>query len=337
MEQARYNFIMKKLISIVTPCFNEEENIQELVLQIAAKMSEFPNYDYEHIVIDNDSVDQTRPMLRELAANDKNLKLIFNTRNFGHIRSPVHGLLQARGDAVILMASDFQDPISLIGDFIKAWEEGYKVAMAVKSASDESFVFYNIRRAFYSLMNRISDVKLVKNYTGTGLYDRLVVKTLGALNDPYPYFRGLIPELGFKSKQILFHQPGRRRGLSKNNFFTLYDMAMAGIVSYSRLPLRLVTLLGFLSSLFFFSFGVIFFIAKFIYWEEIRMGIAPLVIGFGFFASLQLIILGFIGEYVGYLLNQVQGRPLVIEAERINFDVGSTKDAAILEFYGQRD
>lgn len=311
---------LKPLVSIVTPCFNEAENIEQLTIEIRENMRKHEQLDYEHVIIDNFSQDGTRDILLGLAAKDSRIKLIFNTRNFGHIRSPVYGILQGRGDAVILMASDFQDPIFLIDEFLAGWQAGSKVVIAVKNGSKESPLFYLIRRMFYQLMNRISDVSLVQNYTGTGLYDRVVVEAIRSTNDPYPYFRGLIPEIGYTVKKVFFEQPLRRRGISKNNFFTLYDMAMAGIIGYSRLPMRIVTLIGFGASFLFFLVGVLYFVLKLIYWEEIRIGIAPIIIGFGFFASLQMLILGVIGEYVGYILTQVQKKPLVFEERRVNFD-----------------
>lgn len=310
---------MKKA-SIVTPCYNEIENIEQLTIEIRKTMQRYPELDYEHIIIDNDSTDGTRDVLEKLAEQDRKIKVIFNSRNFGHIRSPVHGLLQGQGDFVILMASDFQDPISLIDDFIQGWREGYKVVIAVKHKSEETPVLFFIRKLFYELMNNISDISLVRNYTGTGLYDRIVIEAIKKIDDPYPYFRGLIPEIGFKSKKVFFHQPLRRRGISKNNFFTLYDMAMAGIIGYSRLPMRIVTLVGFFSSILFFIIGLIYFIRKLIFWNEISVGVAPIIIAFGFFAALQMVILGVIGEYVGYILTQVQKRPLVFEEKKINFD-----------------
>ncbi len=308
-----------KYLSIVTPCLNEQENIAELIQEISLKMKNYPDLDYEHLIIDNDSTDHTREILRDAAKNNPKLKIIFNTRNFGHIRSPAHGIMQASGDAVILMASDFQDPLTLIDEFIAGWAEGYLGVIAIKNESDESPLFFFVRSTFYNLMNYLSEIHLVKNYTGTGLYSRKVIEALKLVNEPYPYFRGLIPDLGFKYKKIYFKQPTRKRGFSKNNFFTLYDMAMTGITGYSRLPMRLITLFGFLCSLISLLVGIIYFGIKLLYWQELKIGIAPLIIGLGLFGSIQLFILGFIGEYLGVILTQTQKRPLVIEEERINF------------------
>ncbi len=308
------------MISIVTGCYNEEENVELLAEAIRKKMGEHPSYKYEHIFIDNCSTDNTRELLTKLAQSDRNIKVIFNTRNFGHIRSPVYGILQAKGDAVILMASDFQDPIFLITSFIEGWEEGFKCVLAVKSGSKEKFILYHIRLMFYSFMSKIAGIKLIKNYTGTGLYDREVVEHIRKINDPYPYFRGLIPEIGFKHKVVLFEQPLRERGITKNNFFTLYDMAMTGVIGYSRFPMRITTMLGFIAAIGFFIIGLVYLVLKLLFWDQMSLGIAPLIIVVGWFASIQLLVLGVIGEYIGSILTQVQHRPLVVEEKRLNFD-----------------
>lgn len=306
-------------ISVVTPCYNEENNVKELRDRIRDVFSRLEGYSYEHIFIDNASTDQTVATIKELCLIDKNLKLIVNTRNFGHIRSPVHGLMQCHTDAVILLASDLQDPPELIADFIKGWELGFKVVVAVKNESEESPLFYAIRKLFYDTLGKISDVKLIKNYTGTGLYDQKVIDTLRLIDDPYPYFRGLIADLGFEKKIIYFKQPVRKRGFSKNNFYTLYDIGMLGIVSYSRVPLRMATLAGFALGAISLLTSFVYLILKLFFWDQFAFGVAPLLIGFFFMSSIQLFFIGIIGEYVGTILTQVQKRPLVIEKERINF------------------
>ncbi len=306
-------------ISVVTPCYNEEANVQELYDRIKQVFAELPGYNYEHIFIDNASTDSTVDSVKKLCNQDKNVKLICNTRNFGHIRSPVYGLMQSNADATMLLASDLQDPPELIKDFIAGWEQGYKVVIGVKNQSEESPLFYAIRKLFYNSLGKISDVKLVKNYTGTGLYDRKVIDILRLIDDPYPYFRGLIADLGFEKKIIYFKQPVRKRGFSKNNFYTLYDIGMLGIVSYSRVPLRLATLAGFALGLISLITSVIYLVLKLIFWDQFGMGMAPLLIGFFFMTSIQLFFIGIIGEYVGTILTQVQKRPMVIEKERINF------------------
>jgi glycosyltransferase involved in cell wall biosynthesis len=308
---------MKK-ISIVTPCFNEEENLEELYARIRSVMSD-GKYDYEHILIDNGSTDQSPEILRKLAQADKRVKVIINTRNFGHIRSPYHAILQASGDAVIGMASDLQDPPERIPDFIEKWEQGYKVVVGVKNKSRESGLFYFLRSIYYRILRKLSDVPLIDNFTGFGLYDRQVIEVLRQLNDPYPYFRGLIADLGFERAQIEFEQPRRKRGISKNNFYTLYDLAMLGITGYTKVPLRVATMFGFCASALSFLVGLVYLVYKLLFWQQFSLGAAPIVIGLFFLGSVQLFFLGIVGEYIGAIYTQVMRRPLVIEKERINF------------------
>jgi len=310
----------KKLVSIVTPCYNEEENVEDLHAQIIQIMEGIPEYDFEHIYIDNASTDQTIPILRRLAAADKRVKVILNTRNFGHIRSPTHGLLQAHGDAVICMSSDLQDPPQLIKEFIKKWEEGYKVVMGVKSRSQETWLLFRLRTFYYKTLNKLADVSLVENFTGFGLYDRQVVEILRQIDDPYPYSRGLVADIGFDAAKIEFTQPARKRGISKNNFYTLFDMAMLGLTNNTKVPLRLATMFGFLVAAISFIIGMFYLVYKLIYWQDFSPGLAPLVVGLSFLGGVQLIFLGIIGEYIGAIYTQVLHRPLVIEKERINFD-----------------
>ena len=308
-----------KLISIVTPCYNEEENVQILYEEIKAVFDELKVYRYEHILIDNASTDNTVAIIKSIAEHDKNVKLIVNTRNFGHIRSPHHALLQAQGDAVIIMASDLQDPPSLIADFLGKWEKGYKIVAGVKPQSQESALMFAVRKSYYHMISRISDVQLIKNFTGFGLYDQCVIKILRELDDPYPYFRGLICEIGYEVAQIPYLQPSRKRGISKNNFYTLYDIAMLGITSHSKVPLRLATMAGFLLSGLSFFAAILFFALKLMFWQHIPMGIAPLAISLFFFSSVQLFFIGLLGEYIGAIHTQVMKRPLVTEKERVNF------------------
>lgn len=307
-----------KLISIVTPCFNEEENVQELYDRIQHAMKEVA-YDYENIFIDNASTDNTVEILRNLAAQDKRVKVIINTRNFGHIRSPFHALMQSTGDAVIGMASDLQDPPERIPDFIKKWEEGFKVVIGVKTRSEEFGLFYLLRGIYYRGLRGLSDIPLIDNFTGFGLYDRQVIDVLRSINDPYPYFRGLIADLGFEHAKIEFTQPRRKRGISKNNFYTLYDLAMLGVTGYTKVPLRVATMFGFFSALVSFLIGIAYLIYKLIFWFQFTLGSAPIIIGLFFLGSIQLFFLGIVGEYIGAIYTQVMHRPLVIEKERINF------------------
>lgn len=310
---------MAKLISIVTPCFNEEDNVVELHERIALVMASLA-YDYEHIYIDNHSTDGTVSKIRELAANDHRVKLIVNARNFGHIRSPYYGILQSRGDACILIASDLQDPPEMIAEFIKRWEEGFKTVLATKPESEESSLMFFIRKLYYRFVAKISDVPLVKNATGAGLFDKAVVDILRKLEDPYPYFRGLVCEIGFPIALVPFKQPRRARGVTKNNFYTLYDIAMLGITNHSKVPLRLMTMSGFLMGIFSVLIAFGFLIAKLLFWNSFQMGIAPILIGIFFFGAIQMFFIGMLGEYVGAIYTHVRKLPLVVESERVNFD-----------------
>jgi len=311
---------MKK-ISIVSACYNEEENVEELYKQVKEQIKKAGEYEYEHIFIDNDSTDRTQEILKKLASQDNNVKVIINSRNFGHIRSPFYGITQSSGDAMIYMASDLQDPPSLIPEFIRRWENGYKMVIAVKSGSQESPLLFMVRKFYYNFVDKLSDTntQVIKNYTGYGIYDKQVVDIIKTINDPYPYLRGLISEIGFEKSIIEFYQPTRKKGITKNNFYTLYDMAMLGITNHSKIPLRLATFIGFGFSLLFFVVGLGYLIAKLLFWNSFSLGIAPIVVGFFMFASLQLFFIGILGEYIGAIHTQVLKRPLVIEKERINF------------------
>jgi len=308
-----------KLISIVTPCYNEAENVEELYRQIKEIMTKVTDCEYEHIYIDNASNDGTQGILRRLASEDKRVKVIFNTRNFGHIRSPFYGLLQARGDAVIGMSSDLQDPPQRIPEFIQKWKEGHKIVVGIKTQSEENSIFFALRTLYYKFLRSLAEINLFENFTGFGLYDKCVIEILRGLDDPYPYFRGLIADIGFETETIEFSQPKRKRGISKNNFYTLYDMAMLGITSYTKVPLRLAAMFGFAASILSFLTGVVYLIYKLVNWQNFSLGLAPVIIGLFFMGSIQLIFLGILGEYIGSIYTQVINRPHVIEKERINF------------------
>lgn len=309
---------MTKRISVVTPLFNEEGNVVELCDRVAAVMRSLP-YDYEHICIDNCSRDRTAALLRERAARDPRLKVIINARNFGHIRSPYYALLQASGDAAVIIAGDLQDPPELIPEFIRKWEEGYKSVMAVKPESTESSIMGFVRKLYYRIVNRISNVPLVDNATGAGLYDRVVLDVLRRINDPYPYARGLICEIGFPIATVPFTQPRRMRGVTSQNFYTLYDLAMLGITKHSKVPLRLMAMLGFALSCLSLLVAFGYLLAKLLFWNSFELGLAPVLIGMFFFGAMQLFFLGLLGEYIGAIQTQVRNLPLVVESERINF------------------
>jgi glycosyltransferase involved in cell wall biosynthesis len=308
-----------KLISVVSGCYNEEANIRECHERVKAVFAEIGRYRYEHVFIDNASKDGTRKILREIAAEDPNVKVILNARNFGHVRSGYHAMLQAKGDAVISLVSDLQDPPELIKDFIAKWEEGFRVVVAIKENSDESPMFFAVRKAYYSLVARLSEIELNKNATGFGLYDRRFMDVLRELDDPYPYFRGLVSEIGFPAAKILYHQPVRKRGITNNNFYSLYDMAMLGITNHSKVPLRIATMIGFALSGLSLLVAVVYVALKLAFWNYFELGLAPLVVGLFFFGSVQLFFIGILGEYIGAIHTQVLKRPPVVELERINF------------------
>lgn len=310
----------RRLISVMTPCFNEEDNVEPLYERIKAAFATLPQYRYEHVFIDNASTDGTVERIKALAAADPNVKLIVNARNFGHIRSPLHAFFQTSGDAVIVMVSDLQDPPELIPEFVAKWEEGFKVVIGVKPRSRETPLMFLLRRLYYKGVGKISDVPLIDNFTGFGLYDREVVEVVRATGDRYPYFRGLIADLGYARAEIPFVQPRRLRGITKSNFYSLYDTAMLGITSHSKVPLRLATMAGFFLGFvsLFIAFG--YLVAKLAFWDNFALGMAPLVIGMFFLGSVQLFFIGILGEYIGAIHTQVTKRPLVIEKERVNFD-----------------
>jgi glycosyltransferase involved in cell wall biosynthesis len=311
-----------KTITVLTPCFNEEGNVRELYERVRSAIAAAGDYKYEHLFIDNASTDNTLSELKAIAAEDRNVKVIRNTRNFGHIRSPMHALYQASGDAVIGIVADLQDPPEMIVDLIRKWEEGYPVVIGVKYASDEHGLMFWIRKQYYKLVNRLSGVETYENYTGFGLYDRKVVDVIKNFDDPYPYFRGMIAEAGFRHFDIPYHQPSRKRGISNNNFYSLYDTAMLAITNLSKVPLRMVTFCGFAGALLSVLVSLAYLIYKLIFWSNFSVGVAPLIIGVFFLMSIQMLFMGVVGEYIGTIHTLVQKRPFVVEQERINFEYG---------------
>ena len=305
-------------ISIITPTYNEVENIEKLYLEIKNQFVKI-SCDYEHIIIDNYSNDGTIDKIKKLASTDKNLKIIINSKNYGHIRSPFYGLLQSSGDASILMASDFQDPVELIPKYIEKWKKGCKIVLGEKNTSEESNIKFSLRKLFYNFLNKISDFELTKNTTGSGIFDKSVIEKLKKINDPYPYFRGLIAELGEEIETIKFNQPLRKHGVTKNNIATLYDIGILGIVKHSRTPLRFMVVLGFISSVISLLIGIFYLIFKLLFWKLFVLGLAPIIIGIFIVSSIQIALLGLVGEYIGVILLHQRNLPLVIEKERINF------------------
>lgn len=310
----------KKLISIVTPCFNEEENALDVYNEVKRVMGELPNYRYEHIFIDNASRDRTVEILRKIAEKDKNVKIIVNIKNFGHIKSPCYAMFQTGGDAMIFYMCDLQDPADLIKEFIKKWEEGYPVILGVKHKSRENPIKFLLRKLYYEMMARISETEQIKNFMGFGLYDKSFVDVLRKLKEPYPYFRGLVAEFSDKRVEIPYTQQKRKKGKTKNSFYILYDNAMLGIVNHSKVPLRIAIFLGVSVGLVSLFIAFVYFIYKLLYWKSFEVGAAPSVIGLFFFSAVQLIFIGVLGEYIGAIYTQVKDRPLVIEKERVNFD-----------------
>jgi glycosyltransferase involved in cell wall biosynthesis len=310
-----------KFLSIVSGCYNEEENVRELYERITRVFAEeLPEYSYELILIDNCSRDKTVEVLRGICREDMRVKVIVNNRNFGHVRSAYHALFQTKGDAVIAMASDLQDPPEMIPQFVCKWEAGYKIALAQKTTSEESALFSFVRKAYYNLVSRLSDTPLVKNVTGFGIYDRRVIEEIRKIGDPYPYFRGLICDLGYEQALIPFNKPARKRGFTKSNFYTLYDLAMLGFVNHSKVPLRLAIFSGFCVGAASFLVGIAYLVYKLLFWSNFQAGTAPVVVGLFFLGAVQLFFIGIIGEYIGAIHTQILRRPLVIEKERINFE-----------------
>jgi len=311
--------MIKKIISIVTPTFNEIDNIELLLNRIRDVIAPLDQYDFEILVIDNCSNDGTQEKIRELAIQDIRIKAIFNARNFGHIRSPYYGILQSTGVATIYMASDFQDPPEIIPQFIEEWEKGWRLVMAVKPVSESSKIIHIFRKSYYRFIDRISDVSILRDSTGFGLYDKAVLDNLRKINDPYPFLRGLICELGYPIKAIPFIQPRRLGGITKNNFYTLFDIAMLGIVSHSKVPIRIASIAGFLLGAISILVAMYFFIMKLILWDSFPLGGAPAIIGLFFLLGVLLFFVGILGEYIGSIHTYIQNRPIIVEKERINF------------------
>lgn len=317
---------MKK-ISILIPCYNEEENVVPMSEAIVNLFTtELNNYDYELIFIDNDSKDRTRELLREICSNNKHIKAIFNAKNFGQFNSPYHGILQTTGDCTISMVCDFQDPIELIPQYIKEWENGYKIVIGIKTSSKENPIMYRLRSIYYKLIKKFSDVEQIEHFTGSGLYDKDFVNVLRDLKDPTPFLRGIVAELGYKRKEIPYEQPQRRAGKTSNNFMRLYDAAMLSITSYTKIGLRLCTFFGMFVGACSVLIGLVYLVMKLVWWDNFPAGMAPVLIGMFFLGAIQLFFIGFIGEYILSINQRVMNRPLVIEEERINFESEDTKD-----------
>lgn len=315
---------MKK-ISVLVPCYNEEENIIPIGNAIIEQLDRLDAYDYELIFIDNCSKDKTREKIENLCSKNKKIKAIFNAKNFGQFNSPYYGMLQATGDCVIPICADFQDPVELIPKFIAEWEKGYKIVCGIKKTSRENKIMRFLRTCYYKLIKKMSDVEQIEHFTGFALYDKDFINVLRNLNDPTPFIRGIVAELGFDRKEVEYEQPKRRAGKTSNNFYTLYDAAMLSFTSYTKIGLRMATFLGAIISVISFIIGLVYLVLKLIYWDTFPAGATPTLIGIFFFGAIQLFFIGFIGEYVMAINTRVMKRPLVIEKRRINFENNKDK------------
>lgn len=329
-----------KTISIVIPCYNEEENVEAMYQAVEAVFEkDLPDYSYELIFIDNDSQDKTREIIRRLCAKDKKVKGILNAKNFGQFNSPYYAMLQSTGDATVLMAADFQDPVEMIPRYVAEWEKGYKIVIGIKKSSKENRIMYWLRSCYYKTIKKLSDVEQIEHFTGFGLYDKKFIRVLRELDDPIPFLRGIVAELGFRRKEIPYEQPKRRAGKTSNNFYRLYDAAMLSITSYTKVGLRLATIFGSVCSFASMMVALIYLVLKLLYWDRFPAGTAPLLIGMSFLGSVQIFFIGLVGEYILSINSRMMKRPLVIEEERLNFtgEAENTEEDALLRAASMED
>jgi polyisoprenyl-phosphate glycosyltransferase len=327
---------MSLSLTVMVPCRNEAPNLVACVGEILPVV-EAVSPAARLVFIDNASTDESPKILRQLAESNPRIGVIFNRRNFGHVRSPYYGLLQMQSDAVIVMPADLQVPASLIPEFLKRWGESNFVVLAQRTNSEEGLCFRWVRRTYYRVMLQFAEIELLENTPGWGLYDRRAIELFRSLDDPYPYVRGLVSDLGLPVATVPYSERNRSRGLSKNNFYTLFDVAMLAMTSHSKVPLRLATILGFGMAAVFGAVGFAYLVYKLLFWDRFTVGMAPVVIGLFFFASVQLFFIGIIGEYIGAIYTKVTKRPLVVEKERINWPstpAGPPKDGASGEQQG---
>lgn len=318
-----------KTISVMIPCYNEEENIRAITEAVRAELqSSLPEYDYEIVIIDNKSKDGTRDIILELCQEDRHVKSIFNMKNFGQFNSPFYGLMQCTGDCVISICADFQDPVELIPTMVHKWEEGHKVVCMIKTQSEESKLMYWARSCYYKLIRKMSDVEQIRQFTGYGLYDQSFIQVLRDLNDPLPFIRGMVAEYAPDHLELPYTQPKRRAGKTHNNFFTLYDAAMQSFTSYTKSGLRVITFSGFIIAFISFMIALVYLVLKLLNWQNFDAGMAPVVIGVFLMGGLQLASLGFIGEYILTINQRVMNKPIVIEERRINFSDSNKSNAA---------
>lgn len=309
---------MKK-ISVLVPCYNEEENVNAISEAIIKELNKLDKYDYELVFIDNYSKDNTRNLIQELCKKNKKIKAIFNCKNFGQFNSPYYGMLQTTGDCTILISADFQDPVEMIPKFIKGWEQGYKIVIGIKNKSQENKIMYFLRSCYYKIISKMSETEMIEHFTGFGLYDKKFIQVLKTLDDSKPFLRGIVAELGFERKEIPYEQQKRRAGKTHNNFYTLYDAAMLSFTSYTKAGLRLATFIGVFIAVLSFIIGLVYLILKIIYWDRYAAGTTPILIGMFFLGAIQLFFIGFLGEYILSINSRMMKRPLVIEEKRINF------------------
>ncbi len=310
-----------KKISVLIPCYNEEENVRAMTDALVKIFSEdLPQYDYEIVFIDNDSRDMTRPILRQICEENKKVKAIFNAKNFGQFNSPYYGMLQTTGDCTVLLACDFQDPVEMIPKYVKEWENGNKIVIGIKESSKESRIMYGLRTLYYKTVKKLSSVEQIEHFTGFGLYDKTFIKVLRDLKDPTPFLRGIVAELGFKRKDIPYEQPKRRAGKTSNNLFTLYDAAMLSITSYTKFAMRFCTFVGIGCGIISFLVGIVYLVMKLVWWDRFVAGTAPMLIGMLFLGAILLFFLGMMGEYILSINQRLMNRPLVVEEERVNFE-----------------
>lgn len=325
----------KKTISVMIPTFNEEENARPIYEAVRDEIRvSLPEYDYEILFIDNKSQDGTRQVIEGICARDKRVKAIFNAKNFGQFNSPYYGLIHTVGDCTITMCADFQDPVELIPTFVHEWEKGYKIVIGRKTKSQEAPIMYFLRGCYYKLIRKMSSVEMIEQFTGFGLYDKSFVKILSDLNDPTPFIRGIVAELGPERKEIEYMQPKRRAGKTHNNWYSLFDAAMLSFTSYTKAGMRLAEFLGFIVSAISFLIGLWYLIAKLIWWDSFTAGYAPTMIAVFFMGGVQLAFLGFLGEYIMAMNTRIMNRPLVVEEQRLNFEeqnVDTTAADAVIE------
>lgn len=308
-------------ISILIPCYNEQENVVAISKAVQEEIEKnLPAYDYEIVFIDNDSQDNTRPLLREICKQNPKVKAIFNAKNFGQFNSPYYGMLQTTGECTICLCCDFQDPVEMIPSMVHEWENGAKIVSCIKEQSEENKIIRFLRTIYYKLIKKMSSVDQIEHFTGFGLYDKSFIQVLRELKDPTPFLRGIVAELGYKRVSLPYKQAKRRAGKTHNNFFTLFDAAMLSFTSYTKVGLHLVTLAGILLSVGSILVGLVYLILKLVHWDSFDAGMAPLVIGMFFLSAVQLLFIGFVGEYVMSINTRIMNRPLVVEEERINFE-----------------